>query len=249
MSTSFVVRWRTTLRDSGLRSTAKLVGLVLSTHMNAEGESCWPSVRRVAEEASLSERAVRGGLRELEHAGFLGTARGGGRRTGGEYASNSYRALLPNPASDSGNPAPPAGLSPAARSTNPAARSVSPAPAAGEDVHEDVHEDDHQEVDLGEEQTVLRDEESPSPSSSSFQIPASTNGATPAAAAYHEDEGSEVRIIDECMACWERPEEGVADYGRDWLCDRCAAERGLRHLPGPPPLRTPRRPPARHQAT
>ena len=72
---------------------------------------------------------------------------------------------------------------------------------------------------------------------SSFQSPASSNGTAPAlvtpAAVDHQDEGSEVRIIDDCMACGERPEDGVADYGPEWLCDRCAAERGLPQ-PGQP---------------
>ncbi|MGH3036100.1 MAG: helix-turn-helix domain-containing protein [Gaiellaceae bacterium] len=80
----------------------KLVAHMLSTHMNAEGGSCRPSIPTLAREASLSVRAVRAALRELEEAGFVGTVTGGGRASGGGYASNSYRATLPSPASPAG---------------------------------------------------------------------------------------------------------------------------------------------------
>ena len=41
---SFLMRWRSALMASEHRAVVKLVGFVLSTHMNGDGGSCWPSV-------------------------------------------------------------------------------------------------------------------------------------------------------------------------------------------------------------
>jgi hypothetical protein len=142
----FVIAWRTALRDSGLSSTAKLVGHTLSTHMDGNGGSCFPSVSTVAREASLSDRSVRNGLRLLEAAGLVHTRNGGGRKPGGCYTANRYQACIPDSSDppisvqDPHSPERHAGLSSAPRSGRSAIRSASPAPDAGEGVHEGVHQ-------------------------------------------------------------------------------------------------------------
>jgi hypothetical protein len=50
--------WRKAITQSTLKATTRHVLLTLSLHMNAEGKSCFPSVRTVAGEAGLSRRAV-----------------------------------------------------------------------------------------------------------------------------------------------------------------------------------------------
>jgi hypothetical protein len=95
MNRPFLIEWRTALRNSDLTWKAKLVGFVLSTHMDSDGGSCFPAVPTVGREASMSERSVQAGLRELERAGLVVTGQRGGRHHGGGYASNTYRARLP----------------------------------------------------------------------------------------------------------------------------------------------------------
>lgn len=52
---------------SDLPSTRKFVALSLADQANDMGE-CYPSIPMIAERCSLSDRAVRGAIRELEQA-------------------------------------------------------------------------------------------------------------------------------------------------------------------------------------
>lgn len=92
-SRSIPVVWREALAESRLDRTAKLVGLVISLHMNANG-SGFPGRQRIASWCSLSDRAVDGAVRRLEAAGFLWVERSKGRK------SNRYHALLPPTANE-----------------------------------------------------------------------------------------------------------------------------------------------------
>ena len=51
--------------------------------------TCWPSVRRIAEDLKLSRRTVQRALSDLEHHGFL--ERTHRRRPNGSLTSNFYR--------------------------------------------------------------------------------------------------------------------------------------------------------------
>ena len=71
----------------------KLVALILADHADADG-ICWPSYRRIAERACLSERTVRRHVSALVDAGVLQKVRTGGVVTReGErvWVSNQYR--------------------------------------------------------------------------------------------------------------------------------------------------------------
>lgn len=125
---SRLIEWRNALRDSDISANAKLVGFILSTHMDAMGGSCFPAVKTIAHEASRCDRAVRNALRELEDAQLLLTEQGGGRR------SSRYHALVPSYAE----------CVAASSATHemqvcPATDSTTPAPLAAEGVPEDVH--------------------------------------------------------------------------------------------------------------
>jgi hypothetical protein len=87
--------WRDALRDSGLGSTPKLVGLVLSTYLNGNGYG-FPSRRTLAKGASLGVglRSVDAAIGELERGGFLSVERSRGR------SSHRYCITLPSTAHD-----------------------------------------------------------------------------------------------------------------------------------------------------
>jgi hypothetical protein len=90
-----VAVWRDALRDSPLDSTAKLVGLVLSTYFNARG-SAYPGRAALARGASVCDRTIDHALRRLEATGFLHVE----RTNGGNNRTNGYQALLPEAASE-----------------------------------------------------------------------------------------------------------------------------------------------------
>jgi helix-turn-helix protein len=71
-------------------STQKAVGQRLSRYMNDDGEA-WPSVRRLAEETSFSERTVQNALRALVENGLLEIVAEGGAGPG---STTRYRAVL-----------------------------------------------------------------------------------------------------------------------------------------------------------
>ncbi len=86
--------WRKAVTKSGLSSTTRLVLLTLSTHMNDQGESCYPSLVTQAEETGLSKQSVITHLAIAENAGWLTTKRHGYGDQ--RYNRNEYFARLPN---------------------------------------------------------------------------------------------------------------------------------------------------------
>lgn len=88
MRKSLLAVWRDVVRDSDLGYAAKLVGLVLSTYMDARGRA-WPSRETLARGASRSLRLVHDAIGELEGAGYVEIERSRGR------SSHTYRATLP----------------------------------------------------------------------------------------------------------------------------------------------------------
>ena len=74
--------------DQELSHRAKTVYMYLKDRSNADG-TCWPSVRRIAEDLKLSRRTVQRALADLERHGFL--ERTHRRRPNGSLTSNFYR--------------------------------------------------------------------------------------------------------------------------------------------------------------
>lgn len=58
-------------RIQGLTTAQKAVLVVLCDHANDEGASCYPSIGRIAEHASISERTAYRVLKDLEGLGFV----------------------------------------------------------------------------------------------------------------------------------------------------------------------------------
>ena len=69
----YLFEWRdATLGDSGPESPfTRLVLLTLSTHMDLDGKSCFPSQRLLAKETKLSRRAIGIHLRKAEQDGWI----------------------------------------------------------------------------------------------------------------------------------------------------------------------------------
>ena len=74
--------------DTLLPPRAVSVYMYLKDRSDA-GNTCWPSVRRIAEDLKLSRRTVQRALTDLEHHGFL--ERTHRRRPNGSLTSSLYR--------------------------------------------------------------------------------------------------------------------------------------------------------------
>ena len=74
--------------DQELSHRAKTVYMYLKDRSNAD-DTCWPSVRRIAEDLKLSRRTVQRALADLEQHGFL--ERTHRRRPNGSLTSSLYR--------------------------------------------------------------------------------------------------------------------------------------------------------------
>jgi hypothetical protein len=90
---SFV--WAQAIRDDrDLDRTARLVALVLYTHMGPHDGLAYPGVDLLAAEAALSDRAIQHATRRLEAAGWLTVK----WSIGGKSRANQYVATLPETA-------------------------------------------------------------------------------------------------------------------------------------------------------
>jgi Helix-turn-helix domain len=58
-----------------LSPTAKVVGVAISMHLNADSWQAWPSHLRIAKMCSISKRTAERGTKELEGAGLLTISR------------------------------------------------------------------------------------------------------------------------------------------------------------------------------
>ena len=74
--------------DQDLSHRARTVYMYLKDRSGA-GNTCWPSVRRIAEDLKLSRRTVQRALSDLECHGFL--ERTHRQRPNGSLTSNLYR--------------------------------------------------------------------------------------------------------------------------------------------------------------
>ena len=85
--------WRNAILKSKLPATTKHVLMVISCHMNDMGEGCYPSTKRIAEFASLSERSVCTHIEDAGKAGWLEVKTHG--YSGQGWARHEYLPLWP----------------------------------------------------------------------------------------------------------------------------------------------------------
>jgi hypothetical protein len=78
--------------NSELGPTSKLIMLALADHADDEGH-CYPSIKRLCERTSLSERAVQGNIRDLQARGYLSVSMNAGRRGANIYIVRATPAV------------------------------------------------------------------------------------------------------------------------------------------------------------
>lgn len=139
--------WRSAIAEASLASTTKVVAFALSLHMSERGDSCFPSMPRLAAEAGVDESTARRHVKLLIDQGWLSMlARGGGRSRTNRYAAkipvkfprhsyfegNGGRA----PGFDEETPAEGPGFdeTPAESTETPAEGPINPGTVPGEDV-------------------------------------------------------------------------------------------------------------------
>lgn len=78
-----------------LSKNARLVALVIGTHMDMAGGSCHPSLETIALETSLALSSVKKAKNEIESHGLFEIKRGGGRKLVNEYQACIPAAMRP----------------------------------------------------------------------------------------------------------------------------------------------------------
>lgn len=114
--------WRSTICDSGLPPTTRLVLLTLSLHMNERGGSCFPGTRLLADETGLARKTVMEHLRIAADAGYLAVEKQG---TGPGNPSR-YSTAWPSTGNPDGPVDEPVTLTDDDRTGNPDGRNRSP---------------------------------------------------------------------------------------------------------------------------
>lgn len=83
-----VLSWRAKVLKTSLPSTTKLVLLALATHMNDHGEGCFPSIKLLMAECSLSNKAIITHIETARQAGWISVSKHG--FAGRAWARNEY---------------------------------------------------------------------------------------------------------------------------------------------------------------
>lgn len=96
--------WRDAILTSDLPATTRHVLLTLSTHMNRDGGSAFPSTRTLAQETGLSRRTVEGHLRAAEAKGWIARSEAGAGRG---WRRQEYEPLLPTASAGGAEDSPP----------------------------------------------------------------------------------------------------------------------------------------------
>lgn len=89
---------------SDLGASARLVAFVLSTHMNAAGGSCFPSLTTISRESGYARSTVCDALSRLERARLIERVRGGPHRPTRYRATSPLTGLPVVRSSDWGSP-------------------------------------------------------------------------------------------------------------------------------------------------
>lgn len=93
---SFVVQWRTALRETDLSGIVRAVGKSVSEHMFADGTGAFPGTQLIVRESGFSRSSVLRALKVLEETGWLVVVvRGRAPRKGEKKLANEYRANIP----------------------------------------------------------------------------------------------------------------------------------------------------------
>ena len=83
--------WVQIVRRARLRSTVKLVALVLATYADKDGRRIFPGVARLAVQSGVSYSTVRAAIAVLRRAGLIELVRRGARKA---HRADEYRLIL-----------------------------------------------------------------------------------------------------------------------------------------------------------
>jgi len=86
--------WRSSFQKSDLPSNTKLVLFCISTYMNDHGGGCFPSIKTLMEDCSLSNRVVILHIQKAQEAGFITVGTHG--YSGQGWRRNEYHISYPN---------------------------------------------------------------------------------------------------------------------------------------------------------
>ena len=101
-----LIEWRKLIvAAERLPASARLVALVLSTHMDRNGGSCFPSLTRLQGESGLARSTVCLALDRLDREGLISRVRGGRGRPTRYLATSPITGLPVVRSSDSTRPA------------------------------------------------------------------------------------------------------------------------------------------------
>ncbi len=119
--------WRSAICESDLHRTTRHIALTLSLHMSEMGDSCFPSIARLARESGCDSRTVQRHLRTLEAEGWIERGEHIGTGGRGKYGTGvQYRAVIKTP----GSVPPVSDKPPAADTETPGRESLNPRQAA-----------------------------------------------------------------------------------------------------------------------
>lgn len=91
----------TAIRASDLPPTARLVALVVSCYMDADGRNAYPSQETIARDSGLSLRTVRTWIDRLIDLGWLTVARESSGRSSRRYKATVPSGVAPAPLAES----------------------------------------------------------------------------------------------------------------------------------------------------
>ena len=86
--------WRSAFQKSDLSSTTKLVLFCISTYMNEHGGGCFPAIKTLMVDSSLSNKAVITHIQKAQEAGFITVGIHG--FSGQGWKRNEYHIAFPN---------------------------------------------------------------------------------------------------------------------------------------------------------
>ena len=97
MGTNFLFEWREAILSAkGPASTTRHILLTLAAHMGINGDSCYPSTKRLAIETGLSERCVCEHINKADKGGWIKKEIQG--LTGQGWKRHSYVPIIPEKA-------------------------------------------------------------------------------------------------------------------------------------------------------
>lgn len=97
--------WEKAMRGAGLRPNLRLFLMVLATYMDGDGNDCFPTAQKIADDLDVERATVFALKKEAEVAGWLTVvSKGGVGQGGGSGKTNRYLPRIPEDQQSGGHP-------------------------------------------------------------------------------------------------------------------------------------------------